>query len=60
MTFEATEAIREIEGHLSRVDFKRQDLSEAALKGVAFEARPRATDDFDNAVWLGVAKAADR
>lgn len=60
MTFEATEAIREIQSHLSRVDFKLEDLSEAALKGVAFEARSLAAEDFNNSVWLGVAEAADR
>jgi hypothetical protein len=60
MTFEATKAIREIQDHLSGVDFKLEVLSEAALKGVAFEARSRAAEDFDNAVWLGVAEAADR
>jgi hypothetical protein len=60
MTFEATEAIREIQSHLSRVDFKLEDLSDAALKGVAFEARSLAAEDFNNSVWLGVAEAADR
>jgi hypothetical protein len=60
MTFEATEAIREIQSHLSSVDFKLEALSEAALKGVAFEARSLAAKDLDNAIWLGVAKAADR
>jgi hypothetical protein len=60
MTIEATEAIQEIHSHLSRVYFKLEALSEAALKGVAFEARSRAAEDFDDAVWLGVADAADR
>jgi hypothetical protein len=35
-------------------------LTAPALKGFAFEARGLAKDDFDNAVWLGVAEAADR
>lgn len=60
MTFEATEAIREIQSHLFRIDSKLENLSEVALKGVAFEARSLAADDSNNAVWLGVAEAADR
>ncbi len=59
MTYEATEAIREIQTQISRVNFKLEALSETALKGVAFEARERAAED-NNAVWLGVADAADR
>jgi hypothetical protein len=31
-------------------------MGEPALKGFAFEARRLAKDDFDNAVWLGVAE----
>lgn len=60
MTFEASEAIREIQSHLSRVDFKLEGLSETALKGLAFEARSLAAKDLNNAIWLGVAEAADR
>lgn len=60
MTFEATEAVREIEGYLYRIDSKLENLSEAALKGLSFEASSCAAKDFNNSVWLGVAKAADR
>jgi len=35
-------------------------LTEPALKGFAFEARRLAENDLDNAVWLGIAEAADR
>ena len=60
MTFEATAAISKLQSHLFGADDQLQSLSEAALKGVAFEARSLAARDFDNAVWLGVAEAADR
>jgi len=60
MTFEAKQAIREIQTHLFGIDGKMEFLTEPALKGFAFEARRLAKDDFDNAVWRGVAEAADR
>lgn len=60
MTVEATAAIREIQNHLFRVESNLESLSEVALKGVAFEARSLSAEDFNNAVWLGVAEAADR
>lgn len=59
-TYEATEAVREIQSYLFHIDSKLENLSEAALKGVAFEARSLAAEDHGNAVWLGVADASDR
>jgi len=60
VTFEAKQAISEIQTHLFGIDGKMEFLTEPALKGFAFEARRLAKDDFDNAVWRGVAEAADR
>ena len=60
MTFEAKEAIREIQTHIYGIDGKMEFLTKPALKGFAFEARRLAKNDFDNAVWRGVAEAADR
>jgi hypothetical protein len=34
-------------------------LSEPALKGLAFEARPRASDGGSEIVWSGIAESAD-
>jgi hypothetical protein len=60
LTFEAKQAIREIQTHLFGIDGKMEFLTEPALKGLAFEARRLAKNDLDNAVWRGVADAADR
>jgi hypothetical protein len=60
VTFEAKEAIREIQTHIFGIDGKMEFLTEPALKGFAFEARRLAKNDFDNAVWRGIADAADR
>jgi hypothetical protein len=60
VTFEAKEAIREIQTHIFGIDGKMDYLTEPALKGFAFEARRLAKNDLDNAVWLGIAEAADR
>jgi hypothetical protein len=60
MTHEAREAIREIQTHVFGIDGKLEYLTEPALKGLASEARSLASKDFNNAVWLGVATAADR
>jgi hypothetical protein len=60
LTSEAREAIREIQSHVFGIGGKLEFLTEPALKGLAFEARSLATNDFDNAIWLGVANAADR
>jgi hypothetical protein len=60
ITFEAKEAIREIQTHIFGIDGKIEHLTEPALKGFAFEARRLAKNDFDNALWRGAAEAADR
>ena len=60
MTFEAEQAIREIQTHIFGIDGKMEFLTEPALKGFAFEARRLAENDLDNAVWRGIAEAADR
>ena len=59
-TFEAKQAIREIQTHIFGIDGKMEFLTEPALKGFAFEARRLAENDLDNAVWRGIAEAADR
>jgi hypothetical protein len=60
MTFEAREAIRGIQTHIYGIDGKMEFLTEPALKGFAFEARRLAKNDFDNAIWRGIAEVADR
>lgn len=60
ITHEAREAIREIQTHVFGIDGKLEYLTELALKGLSFEARSRASNDFNNAIWLGIAAAADR
>jgi hypothetical protein len=60
ITHEAREAIREIQTHVFGIVGKLEYLTEPALKGLAFEARSLASNDFNNAIWLGVAAAADR
>jgi hypothetical protein len=60
MTFEAKQAISEIQTHIFGIDGKLEFLTEPALKGFAFEARRLAESDLDNAVWRGIAEAADR
>jgi hypothetical protein len=60
MTVEAKQAIREIQSHIFGIDGKMEFLTEPALKGFAFEVRRLAENDLDNAVWRGIAEAADR
>lgn len=60
LTIEARNAIREIQTHIFGIHGKLEQLSEASLKGLAFEARSRASNDFNDAIWRGVAGAADR
>lgn len=60
LTHEARQAVREIQTHVFGIQGKLEYLTEPALKGLAFEARSLAAKDFDDAVWLGVAGAADR
>jgi hypothetical protein len=60
LTSEARNAVREIQTHIFGIQSKLEFLTEPALKGLAFEARSLASKDLDDAVWLGVAAAADR
>jgi hypothetical protein len=60
LTSEAREAIREIQTHIFGIQGKLEFLTEPALKELAFEARSLASKEIDDAVWLGVAAAADR
>jgi hypothetical protein len=60
LTYEAKDAIQEIQTHALRIDGMIEALSEPALKGFAFEARKRSKDDLDNPLWIGIANAADR
>jgi hypothetical protein len=60
LTSEARNAMREIQTHVFGIQGKLEFLTEPALKGLAFEARSLASKDLDEAVWLGVAAAADR
>jgi hypothetical protein len=60
LSYEAKEAIREIQKQVWGISGKLEWLTEATLKGVAFEARELAKADGDNAIWRGVADVADR
>lgn len=52
--------MREIQDRVWRIDWKIEPQTEITLKGIAFEARRRAKEDFDDPVWRGIAEAADR
>ena len=60
MTFEAKDAVLQIRNSLMTIDNKLRWLSEASLKGVAFEARENAKIEADGLLWRGVAEAAER
>ncbi|MBR0875302.1 hypothetical protein JQ633_33430 [Bradyrhizobium tropiciagri] len=60
VTYEAKDAMREIQDRVWRIDWKIEPQTEITLKGIAFEARRRAKEDFDDPVWRGIAEAADR
>jgi hypothetical protein len=60
LTWEAKNAIKEIQTHIWGIAGKLEYLTEPALKGLAFEACELAKVDLDNAIWRGVAEAADR
>jgi hypothetical protein len=57
LSYEAKETIREIQKQVWGIGGKLEHLTEATLKGVAFEARELAKVDAD-AIWRGVAEAA--
>jgi hypothetical protein len=60
ITFEAKEAMHDLQDHVMRIGIKVDLQTEVTLKGLAFEARRRSKDDFDDPVWRGIAEAADR
>jgi hypothetical protein len=60
LTYEAQQAIREIETQLYGIDLKLQELSETALKGFVFEIKSRAAREENGPLWFGLAEAADR
>lgn len=60
MTYEATEAVKEIQTHLFGIENKLEYLSEPALKGLAFEARRLSAEGKGDPVWRGIADAVDR
>jgi hypothetical protein len=39
---------------------RKRPLTEQSLKSVVFESRWRSKEDFDDALWLAIAQAADR
>ena len=57
LTYEAKEALREIDVKLATIIFKLEELSEPALKGLAFEAREKAEEEAG--LWAGVADECD-
>lgn len=59
LTYEAKEAIEEFSRQLNGIDIKLEFLSEPALKGIAYEARRRATREENGKLWLGLADGAD-
>lgn len=59
LTYEAKEAIEEFASKLSGIDFKLEVLSEPALKGIAYEARRRASREENRKLWEGLAEGAD-
>lgn len=60
LTFEAREAIRELQSLVFTVTRKFEHLSEQALKGFAHEARKLSANSSDDHIWRGIADAADR
>jgi hypothetical protein len=59
MTWEAQEAIKEIQSKVWSIGATLERLLEPALKGVSFEARKLAKDSGNAALWEAVISAAD-
>ncbi|MET4315897.1 hypothetical protein [Bradyrhizobium sp. RT4b] len=59
VTYEAKEAVREIQTLVTSIDNKLRWLSEIDLKGFAFEAGEVSKGDTSRPVWLGIAQLAD-
>ncbi len=60
LTYEAKNALNEIGPLLLSVPHKLEDLSENALKGLAFEARRTATNDENPELWEALASVCER
>lgn len=61
MTIDAREALREIQGAISKIAFALEGLSEPAHKGLAFEARRiGGLEPAEAAVWSAVASLSDK
>jgi hypothetical protein len=60
ITWEAKQALEEIQKKIVPIKMQLDLLTEQSLKGVVFETKRRSKEDFDDALWLGVAQAADR
>jgi hypothetical protein len=58
LTYEAKEALRNIREKIISIECELERLSEAALKGLAFETRKEAEDEAG--LWSGVADECDR
>jgi hypothetical protein len=60
VTWEAKQAVRDIQTHIWSINGKIETLTEPALKGLSFEARNNAKNDFTDRIWRAVSEAADR
>jgi len=58
LTHEAKHALREIETKIAIMKSDLDELSEPALKGLAYAAREKA--EFDNDLWSGLAADCNR
>jgi len=57
LTYDADLALRDIHSAVAGIQFKLEQLSEPALKGLAFEAREKA--ELEGDLWQGVAAECD-
>lgn len=60
VSWEAKQALKEIHTNIIGIEIKIENLDPPALKGLSFEAKDKAKNDFDNALWRAVAELADR
>lgn len=60
VTYEAKEAIQEVQSRITSIDNKLRWLSEADLKGFCFEADEISKGDTSRPIWLGIVQLADR
>jgi len=59
MTYRAKDALQEIDERIAQIDFQVCQLSEPALKAIAFRARQKARAGREEVIWNGVAALAD-